>query len=69
MIINLKDASIEIDNLAKQIVNMYSPEKVILFGSYSKNAAALKSDFDICIIIHTNDKRNLLTDMYLNIKS
>lgn len=59
LIISIKD----------QIVSHYSPAKIILFGSQVKGTATKKSDIDICIVKDTNSKRELLTDMYLNIDS
>ncbi|MCY6483008.1 nucleotidyltransferase domain-containing protein [Clostridium aestuarii] len=59
----------EIVNIKKQIVEKYSPLKIILFGSQVKGTATTKSDIDICIIKDTENKRELLTDVYLNIES
>ena len=59
----------EIDFIKKQIILIYKPTKIVLFGSQAKGTATSKSDIDICIINDTDDKRSLLTDMYLNIES
>lgn len=59
----------EIDLIKDQIVSYYAPLKIILFGSQAKGTAGEKSDIDLCIVKNTNNKRNLLTDMYLNIES
>ena len=58
----------EIDNIAKQFVEIYNPYKLILFGSQAKNKSTSKSDIDLCVITQTADKRTSLTDMYLNIE-
>lgn len=55
--------------IKKQIIELYSPNKLILFGSQAKGIADKHSDIDLCIIKNTDNKRNLLTDMYLNIDS
>ncbi|KPU45174.1 nucleotidyltransferase domain protein [Oxobacter pfennigii] len=63
---NIQD---NIDSIKKQIIAKYSPVKLILFGSWSKMTGTDKSDIDLCIIKDTVDKKDLLTDMYLNIES
>ena len=59
----------EIDKITKQFIKLYSPEKLLLFGSQAKNTARQNSDIDLCVIIETPDKHKLLTDMYINIES
>ena len=59
----------ELHNIKNQIVELYSPFKIILFGSLSKHRVKENSDIDLCIIIKTENKRELLTDMYLKIDS
>jgi len=44
---------IEIDTLVKRMVACIQPQKVILFGSYAKGTATVKSDLDIFIIKET----------------
>lgn len=44
----------EIDTLVRRIVARIQPQKVILFGSYSKGTATIKSDLDIFIIKETD---------------
>jgi len=44
---------IEIDTLVRQIVARVQPQKVIIFGSYAKGTATIKSDLDICVIMET----------------
>lgn len=59
----------EINAIKEQIVSRYAPSKIVLFGSQAKGTAAKKSDIDLCIVKDTDNKRDLLTDMYLNIES
>jgi predicted nucleotidyltransferase len=59
----------EINLIKEQIVSLYNPSKIILFGSQSKGTATIKSDIDLCVVKDTENKRELLTDMYLNIES
>lgn len=55
----------EIDSIKEQIVSQYAPSKIVLFGSQAKRTATKKSDIDLCIVKDTDNKRDLLTDMYL----
>jgi len=59
----------EINFIKEQIISHYAPSKIILFGSQATGTATGKSDIDLCIIKNTDNKRELLTDMYLNIES
>jgi len=59
----------EIESMKEQIVSRYAPKKIVLFGSQAKGTATKNSDIDLCIIKNTANKRDLLTDMYLNIES
>ena len=59
----------EVNLIKEQIVSKYSPSKIILFGSFAKGTASSKSDMDLCIVKNTDNKRELLTDMYVNIES
>jgi len=43
----------EINNLVRQIVMRIQPQKVIIFGSYAKGTATIKSDLDIFVIKET----------------
>jgi predicted nucleotidyltransferase len=45
-----------IDEIVKKIVNEYSPQKVILFGSYASGNPDEESDLDLLVIKDT-DKR------------
>lgn len=43
----------EIDRLVERIVARSQPQKVIIFGSYAKGTATIKSDLDILVIKNT----------------
>ena len=57
----------ELENIKNQIVELYSPFKIILFGSLAKKCIKASSDIDICVVIDTENKRELIRDMYLKI--
>ena len=59
----------EINLIKEQIISHYAPSKILLFGSQAKGTATKKSDIDFCIEKNSDNKRALLTDMYLNIES
>ena len=59
----------QITSIKEQIISQYAPAKIILFGSHVKGTATPKSDIDLCVVKNTNNKRELLTEMYLNIES
>jgi predicted nucleotidyltransferase len=62
-------AQAEIDSIKDQLISKYNPLKIILFGSQAKGTATNKSDIDFCIVKDTVNKRELITDIYLNIES
>jgi uncharacterized protein len=43
----------EIDRLIQMIVARIQPQKVIIFGSYAKGTATIRSDLDIFVITET----------------
>jgi len=45
----------ELDLLVSRIVEIYQPEKVILFGSYANGNAHEGSDLDLLLIKKTNE--------------
>lgn len=49
---------VEIDQLIKEIVSGYQPEKIYLFGSYATGKPTDNSDVDLFIIKNT-DKRKI----------
>lgn len=44
----------EIDILVKRIAARIQPQRIIIFGSYAKGRATIKSDLDILVIKETN---------------
>jgi len=48
----------QIEEMVKRIVDQFSPEKVILFGSYARGTAGPDSDVDLLIVMPvTGSKR------------
>lgn len=52
----------EIDQLVQRIVTRIQPQQVIIFGSYAKGTATIKSDLDILIIKETELPRHRRAD-------
>jgi uncharacterized protein len=46
-------SEVEIDEIIRKIVACLQPQQVIIFGSYAKGKATIKSDLDICVIKET----------------
>ncbi len=46
----------EIDRIINRIVEVYQPEKVILFGSYASGNASENSDLDILLVKETDEE-------------
>lgn len=46
----------EIENITKQIVKKYKPEKIILYGSFAYGKPKSNSDIDLLVIKKTNKK-------------
>lgn len=59
----------EIQGIKEQIIRKFNPKKIILFGSQVKGTCTKYSDIDLCIIKNTDNKRELIADIYLNIES
>lgn len=59
----------EIQNIKEQIVQKFDPKKIILFGSQVKGTCTKHSDIDLCIIKNTDNKRELIAEIYLSIES
>lgn len=57
----------EIEYIKNQIIDKYHPVDIYLFGSYAKGFITKRSDIDLCIIIDTNNKRELVQDMLIEI--
>jgi predicted nucleotidyltransferase len=43
----------EIEGVVREIVNRIQPRRVIIFGSYAKGTATIKSDLDVFVIRET----------------
>lgn len=52
----------EIDGLIERIVACTRPDKVIIFGSYAKGCATIRSDLDILVIKETELPMSLRAD-------
>ena len=55
--------------IREQVIRLCALEKILLFGSQTKETATVKSDIDLCVIASTKDKRSLLTDLYCDMES
>ena len=53
----------EIENIKNQIIEKYNPNDIYLFGSNAKGVVRKNSDIDICVIMDTDNKRQLLQEM------
>ena len=51
----------DIKNFAQEIAKRYSPEKIILFGSYARGDAGKYSDVDILLIMNYEGSAARLT--------
>ena len=56
----------KLNAIREQVIQLCDPQKILLFGSQAKGTA---TDIDLCIIVSTNDKRSLLTDLYCDTES
>lgn len=65
---NLQE-NVELNSIVNQVVSNCSPEKIILFGSRATNKYTKDSDFDLCVISKSNNKRKTLTELYCNVDS
>ena len=59
----------EIKEIKNQLIKLYNPSKIILFGSCAKGIAKKDSDIDLCVIGDYDDKKSRLMDMLINIES
>lgn len=57
-----------IENVIDQIANRYSPEKIILFGSYAKNNPRPESDVDLLVVMKTNSPIEHAIDILQNVE-
>jgi len=61
--------SIVLDKIKDQIIQKFNPSRIILFGSVAKGIWRNNSDIDLCIIKDTDNKRDLITNMYVEVES
>lgn len=47
----------------------FNPDKIILFGSRATDNYKTNSDFDLCVVSNSNNKRKTLTNLYCEIDS
>ena len=60
----------EIENITKQIVKKYKPEKIILYGSFAYGKPKSNSDIDLLIIKKTNKRKvERIKEILMKIKS
>lgn len=59
----------ELNFIRDQIVRIADPTRIYLFGSYAKGTQRPESDFDICIVARTKNKRQLLTELYFRVEA
>lgn len=52
------------ESLISQIVDQFTPVKIILFGSFVKGTNHKHSDIDLCVVAKTSCKIETLVDMY-----
>lgn len=67
---NIGDKEYQVLNSLVQQLEPFHPEQILLFGSFA--TADFKSgvsDIDLCIVVETEVKREILTDMYTVIQS
>lgn len=57
----------EIETIKNQILNMYHPLDIILFGSCAKGRVTKGSDIDLCLILKTDDKRKTIRDILVSL--
>ena len=55
----------EIAGIRDQLIALFHPIQIYLFGSWVKGRARQNSDIDICLIIETEDKRELTREILL----
>jgi predicted nucleotidyltransferase len=52
-----------IDEVVRQIVEKFKPQKIILFGSYARGNPRPESDVDLLVVTKTSDKANTSLDI------
>lgn len=56
-----------IEDIKNQILEKFKPIDIILFGSFAKGLVRKHSDIDICVITYTDNKRELVRDILLEV--
>ena len=59
----------ELERIVEQMIRLYQPKSLILFGSLEKGAVRENSDIDLCVVVDTPNKRKLASDMYIHVES
>lgn len=67
--LTIDDYMEELESVKNQLIELYNPNKIILFGSLVKRVIKKNSDIDICIVMDTEDKRRLISEIYIAIES
>ena len=52
-----ENATMEIDDAVKKIVEQFHPVKIILFGSYARGAVGPDSDVDLLVVMNVKDSK------------
>lgn len=55
----------EIKALKEEILDVYKPKKIIIFGSSAQGKATIGSDLDICVVTAKNDDLNYARSLIL----
>ena len=55
----------ELDKIVRRVVDVYRPEKIILFGSYAYGRPSADSDLDLLIIKKTSER---FIDRWTNVR-
>jgi Predicted nucleotidyltransferases len=58
----------EVKLVLGQLVEGFTPERIYLFGSFSREEQHADSDIDICVVMPAENKRRLLTELYLAVE-
>lgn len=66
---HIPDHYSEIELLKKQIVDIYKPHMIYLFGSCARRMVRRDSDIDLCVIMDFTDKHELMSDMNMRLES
>ena len=56
-----QDAQVKIDEMVRRIVELFHPEKIILFGSYASGTAGPDSDVDLLVVMPVAGSRRAKT--------